>query len=216
MARRFQPARFPLTRHKSLLARVCAPPVAIRLCEPLVLTGGFAYAALVKHDWAALKAEYVSTTCVYEELARKYKVHPATLRRRAGKEQWRAARKRKQDLLLAETTNRSVINQAGELAKCNEQDLMLVKELRSLVTRQMQAERLTPQDVRSLAGAIESAQRVARLALGASTEISGPPEPPQLSPEDLTDEELKVLDRILNKAGLPRKGVPTPGGSSIQ
>jgi hypothetical protein len=59
------------------------------------------------------------------------------------------------------------------LTKYNEQDLVAAKAMRALVAKQMmkaQDQELEPKDLRALSGALESAQRVARLALGASTQ----------------------------------------------
>ena len=134
-------------------------------------------------DWPAAKAEYVNNaalTCA--DIAKKYGAHEGNVRQRAARENWTAERSQKTAILLQKVTEKSVLDTVAELIKYNEQDLVAAKALRGIAARQMQNPSLEPKDVRALAGALESAQRVARLALGASTAN--------------TDTRSTIIDRI--------------------
>jgi transposase-like protein len=149
-------------------------------------------------DWPAAHAEYVNNAgLTYADIAAKYGINPSALRMRAGREQWTDQRQAAQAKLLQKVTEKTIHDTVAELAKYNEQDLIAAKALRSLAARQMQAGNLEPKDVRALAGAIESAQRIARLALGASTEnteLSG-----SVAVQRITDRLLAGRQRLLEQ-----------------
>lgn len=122
-------------------------------------------------DWAAAQAEYVNNpTLNYSDVAKKYGVHEVNLRHRAAREGWTGLREARAALVVQKATARSVTNVVEELARYNEQDLAIAKALRAVAARQMQNTTLGPRDVRALAGTVAEAQKIARLALGASTE----------------------------------------------
>lgn len=80
---------------------------------------------------------------------------------------------------------------------------------------ELKGDDLSPADVRALAGALESTQRVCRLALGASTsnEIVVKPETPEIDLSKLDDQEFETFKRLMEKAGVPPiRGVKPPGG----
>lgn len=92
---------------------------------------------------------------------------------RAGRENWTAERQAATAKLLQNVTEKTILDSAAELIRYNEQDLVAAKSLRALAAKKMQQAQqgtLEARDLRSIAGAVESAQRIARLALGASTE----------------------------------------------
>ena len=78
--------------------------------------------------------------------------------------------------------------------------------------------RLSCADIRALAAAVESAQRIGRQALGAL--ISNPtsgimpfPDDDDFNLEELTDEELVAFQKLFHKPSVRRK---PPGDETIQ
>lgn len=124
-------------------------------------------------DWPAAKNEYVNNAkLTYAEIAKKYRTTPGSVEQRAFREHWTAERAQRAKILFETVRDKSILDTVSELARYNEQDLAMAKVLRAAAARLIQDkdEELGPKDIRFLAGAVESAQRIARLALGASTE----------------------------------------------
>jgi hypothetical protein len=126
-------------------------------------------------DWLAARASYVNTAALtYADIAKRFGINPSALRMRAGRENWTAERQAATAKLLQNVTEKTIFDTAAELVRYNEQDLQAAKALRALVAKKIQHTQqqghIEARDLRSLAGAVESAQRIARLALGASTE----------------------------------------------
>jgi uncharacterized protein YjcR len=126
-------------------------------------------------DWPSARAEYVNNAgLTYGDIAAKYGCLEVTARKRGAEEGWTAERSARATALVQKVTEKATFDALGELTKYNEQDLIAAKAMRDLVGRQMQEareqkRRILAKDLRALAGAMESAQRIARLALGAST-----------------------------------------------
>lgn len=114
-----------------------------------------------------------------------------------------------------------VLDHSKELSTYNQQDLFCAKALRATAARQLQStsvHRLICSDIRALAAAVESAQRIGRLALGASTSnsISGAmpfTDDDNFNPEQLTDEELITFQKLIHKA---MRSAKPPGDGTIQ
>jgi formate dehydrogenase maturation protein FdhE len=126
-------------------------------------------------DWPTAKIEYVTNAALtLADIATKYGVPEPATRKQAERNNWTEERAERGRILSQKVAEKSILDVVGELAKYNEQDLIAAKSLRALAGKRMQQANqgaaLEPKDVRALAGAIESAQRIARLALGASTE----------------------------------------------
>ncbi len=134
-------------------------------------------------DWTAARTEYVNDpTLMLWQIAERYGARARLLFTLAcaTAEQWTHARAQKGQTLVSQTTQRAIDVAAVELSKWNEQDLLLAKALRTQVGKKLQAASkrqavdatatMESRDIRALALAAEAAQRIARLALGASTE----------------------------------------------
>ena len=126
-------------------------------------------------DWPAAKIEYVTNAALtLADIAAKYGTTMDATKQQCLRNNWVEERAERSRILSQKVTEKSILDIVGELAKYNEQDLIAAKSLRALAAKRMQSanqgQNLEPKDVRALAGAIESAQRIARLALGASTE----------------------------------------------
>lgn len=122
-------------------------------------------------DWGAIRTEYVHGTDTMRDLADKHGIKAAGLMRRAAKEGWDAERKQKS----AEVSKAASANLTGsrvdELTKFSADDLKMARAIRAKAAQMLQSAN-TPADLRALAGAVDTAQKVGRLALGASTENS--------------------------------------------
>jgi hypothetical protein len=189
-------------------------------------------------NWIQARVDYVNDSKLsLREIASRYGVSESAVHSRSAREGWSAARTRKAHTLVSQTTRRAIDVAADELSKWNESDLTLAKALRHQVGRKLQAVTklqaadatvtMESRDLRSLALAAESAQRIARLALGASTEISSGwtpidpnvPDMESLSDDELTDVEqgAATLRRLLAKAGSnSRSDSTSPSGSTVQ
>lgn len=99
--------------------------------------------------------------------------------------------------------------------------MSLAKALRAVAARQLQpanCDSLTCADIRALAASVEVAQRIARLALGATTSNSILGAIPidddeNFNLEQFTDEELLTFRQLVNKA---MRSVKPPGDGTIQ
>lgn len=127
-------------------------------------------------DWGAIRLEYINSLITADELAQRHGVKPATLRQRAARGDWNADRHALSKAVTTVTQEAVLISRKTELAKFNEDDLKMAKALRGLVVRAITRASsgknmsLSPSEIRSLAGTVSEAQRIGRLALGASTE----------------------------------------------
>ena len=122
-------------------------------------------------DWAALKVEYVNSALTYGELAERHGLKAGTVRQRANREGWNDSRNAVSQFVTATATEQITENRVDELIKFNAEDLATAKAIRNKAIAMMDGIE-SPSDLRALAGAVDVAQKVGRLALGASTENS--------------------------------------------
>lgn len=130
-------------------------------------------------DWHAIEFEYVHNhTLDYRDLAEKYGLKEATVRQRANRHGWKEKRNAVTQAVTEKASAAVQKSIASELVKYNEDDLKVAKALRSQVAKLItmannEDKPLDPTSLRSLAGALEASQRVARLAMGATTDNTG-------------------------------------------
>jgi len=122
-------------------------------------------------DWNLLRVEYVTSSITMRELADKHGIKAAGIMRRAANEKWEAERKQESAKVITASLESSVIDRSAELEAFNAEDLAMAKAIRAKASAMME-ETTTPQDLKALSGAIDTAQKVGRLALGANTESS--------------------------------------------
>lgn len=122
-------------------------------------------------DWDAIRAEYVSGKASIKRLATKHNVSEPGLEKRAGRERWSEARRKMSEAVISDADTKITEAKVSELADFNASDLRMAKAIRQKVERMLR-KASTPQAVRALANAADTAQKVGRLALGASTENS--------------------------------------------
>ena len=145
-------------------------------------------------DWVKLRTEYVTSSIVLRELADKHGVKAAGVMTRAAKEGWDAIRKQEQAKVSVAALTASVPERASELEKFNADDLRMARAIRAKAAGMMQTTN-TPQDLSALARAVDTAQKVGRLALGATTEnngISGSINTTSVTPKELADAVERV------------------------
>jgi hypothetical protein len=122
-------------------------------------------------DWTALRVEYVHSSITMRELADKHSIKAAGVMRRAANEGWDAERKQESAKVIMASGAAAADNRIDELIKFNQDDIKVARAIRSKAA-QMLNEADTPAALRSLASAFDTAQKIGRLALGASTENS--------------------------------------------
>jgi hypothetical protein len=122
-------------------------------------------------DWAAVKTAYIHGTDTMRELAEKHGIKAAGLMKRAAAEGWDAERKQKSAEVSKAAGALLTGSRVDELAKFSADDLKMARAIRAKAA-QMLGGANTPADLRAIAGAVDTAQKVGRLALGASTENS--------------------------------------------
>lgn len=127
-------------------------------------------------NWEAARFGYISNhTMTLAEVAEKYHAAPATVWRRSGQEGWKEQRKAASEKLIEKVRERTTLSQSEELAHCNEDDLRIAALFKARVEARVEARLKQATDIpdhamRSLEAVAEGAQRIARLALGVSTE----------------------------------------------
>jgi hypothetical protein len=146
-----------------------------------------------KADWIALRVEYVNGVMPIKSLADKYGLPVSSVEKRCAREGWNKERAVLAEKVREKATAAAVKDRTKELAEWNEGDLKIARFLRSRIAEKLNA--LDPAAVnytgslRSLAGAAESVQKMARLALGATTNNTGlsDPDGKPLNPPRLGD-----------------------------
>lgn len=122
-------------------------------------------------DWTAIKLEYVHGTETMRELAERKGIKAAGLMKRAASEGWEAERKQKSAEVSKTVSDALTEAKVDELSAYNAADLQAAKEIRAKALLMMQSAS-SPADIRAVAGSVETASKVARLALGVPTENS--------------------------------------------
>ena len=121
-------------------------------------------------DWSAIKVEYINGTMSQRELATAHDINAAGLMARANKEKWEDERKRSQAEVSKIAHDKLTEGRIDELTQFNADDLEMAKAIRNRAVTLMETTgALTPTELRSLASAADTAQKIGRLALGAET-----------------------------------------------
>lgn len=152
-------------------------------------------------DYSAIRAEYVAGSMSIRDLADSRKIPRRTLEKRSVAEGWPAAREKFQQEIAARAEGLLIERSAQELARFNADDLRVAKAIRAKAAG-MLAKADTPAAIRAIATALEKAQRMGRLALGASTDNQtlfgrdgGPIQQEAVTPEQLAEACRSVLEK---------------------
>jgi hypothetical protein len=133
-----------------------------------------AKSAISDTDWDKLRTEYVSSSISIRELAARHNCSEDAMEKRASREQWAEARRKLSAEVQSKADAELSEKRAKELVELNEQDLGLAKAIKAQIAKHLNKanqnkEPLSIRELRLLASASESAQKIGRLALGVST-----------------------------------------------
>jgi hypothetical protein len=154
-------------------------------------------------DWTVIRAEYIAGNISYRELALKHGVTYASLRKRGSVEGWAGERRRHSARVAAELQAKTFTTRVSQLHDWNEKDLRLATVLRAKLSRRLikinddsddPADGLS--ELRAIAAAAESVQRMGRLALGATTDNQGVTTGQFLEPPKTLAEFYAVVEEI--------------------
>ncbi len=129
-------------------------------------------------DWTAIEQEFILTPVSFKELSIRHGIKEGTMRARAHRFGWVAKRTDLTQRVTAKAAEAIADTRAEDLAKWNEQDIRLAQALRAQIAANLKAaqdakRRVLPNDLRALASTAETAQKIARLALNATTVNTG-------------------------------------------
>jgi tRNA/tmRNA/rRNA uracil-C5-methylase (TrmA/RlmC/RlmD family) len=147
-------------------------------------------------DWTALRTEFVHSSDNLLELAERHGLNKSTVRNRAQRERWQAERDSLRLIATQRADNAIIEVRADELSQFNLRDLEVAKMLKNKAEA-MSKSVDKPSDLRALALAFESAQKIGRLALGATTEnngVSGSINTTSVTPKELAEAVERVRD----------------------
>lgn len=157
-------------------------------------------------DWAKIKLEFVHTAARVADLASKYGLKEDTIWKRVSRDGWVDMRADAEQTAFANAAGELAKQRVKDLAKFNEDDLKIARAIRGrIATRFNNAETpITPNELRLLASTAEAAQRMGRLALGASTDNvglagpggEGPVATANVSKEDYLKARKEVLEEF--------------------
>lgn len=126
-------------------------------------------------DWGAVRLAYVGGTKTLREVAEDFGIKAAGVMGRAAREKWEADRKHASAQVSKAAESVIIDQRTDELAKSNEANIKLARAARAQVAKHFNAAggdaaKLSASELNTLMQAVEKAQRIERLALGASTE----------------------------------------------
>lgn len=128
-------------------------------------------------DWTSLRVEYVNGVMSLRDLGRAHGISPGSLMAHSASEGWDAERKRLQAESSKAAQKRISKSRTDELATLNARNLELVKALNSQIAARLKLcteskTAMESPEIKSLAHAMESVQRVGRIALGMSDGVA--------------------------------------------
>ena len=127
-------------------------------------------------DWEKIKFEYTHSVISVGALAKKHGVLENTLFKRLTREGWQELRIKSEQEMFSRAAATVARERVVELSSFNADDLKVARGIRAKVAALLSTapdKTLTATELRQLAGAAEVAQRMGRLALGASTDNLG-------------------------------------------
>jgi hypothetical protein len=125
-------------------------------------------------DWELIRKEYVNGKDSVRELALRFKVSENALEKRSAKGKWAEARRNMAEKVVAWADAKVAEVRVDQIAQFNTDDLRMARAIRAKAAALLSAAGpKSAADLRALAGAVEVAQKVGRLALGMTTENTG-------------------------------------------
>ena len=177
----------------------------------------------MRPDWPSLRLEYIVSNVTQRELAQQHGLKERTVNKRAEREHWAAEREERQRGMIETASQQVTFDAVAELRRQNSFDLDCARRLREHIARLLQKaegkDDLSPSDVRTLSAALESTQRVCRLALGASTnnEVVVKPPPVGIGRQEVEHVSiLELFNQYANSAAIGNDdGNPSGDGGQI-
>lgn len=150
-----------------------------------------------------LKLEFVNGTMTLRALADKHGVSYTSIRQWASRYEWSKARNDISHAITKKAFASQVKTRIEELTQFNSDDLKMAKALRagaaSLMNKYSQEQKISLEDLSKIARIVADAQKIGRLALGASTDNAGIGDDEQ-GPILITDVPIKEYKEALEKA----------------
>lgn len=150
-----------------------------------------------------VKAEFVNGTMTLRAVAEKHNVSYTAVRQWASRGNWSEERKTLSESVTKMAIASQVNTRMRELSKFNADDLKMAKALRAtaanLMNKYTLEQKISLDDLTRIARVVSDAQKIGRLALGASTENAGIGDEEQ-GPILITDIPIKEYKEALDKA----------------
>lgn len=125
-------------------------------------------------DWERIKTQFISGGGTYASLAKEHGVKETAIRARASRNKWIEERNQASLIVTEKAANEMMNERAAQLARWNDEDIQLARAIRSRAATLMvnKGDTLSETELRTIAGVVDTAQKIARLAFGAATENS--------------------------------------------
>ena len=126
--------------------------------------------------YADIRAEFIGGKMTLRDLADKHGVGYDALRKVAARQEWMDERHKVSQKVTSEAVNVAIQTRVSELAQFNADDLRMAKALRGMAAKiinesqQQGGKKLTIGELGQIARLVGDAQKIGRLALGASTD----------------------------------------------
>ena len=132
------------------------------------------------HDWTGARTRYVSSRSTFEVVAKEFKIPASLMRKRAGREGWQRERKEFSHQVDQTVLDEVLDNRVKQLKDWNKDTLVEATRLREAARSFFMRKRadgqwvattkISAQGLTAAASANMTADKLARLALGTSTE----------------------------------------------
>lgn len=160
------------------------------------------------HDWESIRLEFVMGQMSLDDLAKSHDIKTSTVRNRASRygQDWTRDRDVWRQSVAEAALSEMATRKKNEIVKFNEDDLKIANAIRQQIAGHVNdavqtKKRIPAKDLRLLAGAAESAQKMGRLALGVSTdnhqhtgEGGGPIAHTEVSVEEYKIARMRMID----------------------
>ena len=133
-----------------------------------------------KTDWTAIKFQFIQSNVSVADLSRQFGIKEDTIWKRVTRGHWAELRVEAEQKAYADAAASHSKDRVRDLTQFNQDDLTIARTLRNRVAKRLRTKNeagdelpLTAGELRMLAATAEAAQRMGRLALGASTDNVG-------------------------------------------
>lgn len=161
-----------------------------------------------RRKYDEIRIEFINGQMTLRDLADKHGMAYDALRKAAARGEWMDERHRASQKVTAEAVNANIQTRVAELAQFNADDLRMAKALRAMAAKTLNdsqrpnGEALTIAQLGQLARLVADAQKIGRLALGASTdnhELTGAGQGPIQVSDVPLDEYKAALKEVLGE-----------------